>query len=208
MKSKQIRQTEKVETFIKKDDVLIKKLEAIFKQGYLPCREYQTYYFSYATKTPKKKNQMASDIINCFGHAFFNLTNEKLQENSISETDTKPIWHFGEKYGVYLIDEILDFVRATGLTVNECEAHDKMKDNEWKVAFYTDINCNGKDYHFLRQERDGSWTAKNGETAKVEILHGDPPRRLGNRYILYGFYRVGNPNALKTKQPKNAGRQK
>ena len=53
---------------VRKVDRMIKKLNVIYKRGYLPKREAENYSLLYTRS------------VNCFGHACFNLSNNYLSK--------------------------------------------------------------------------------------------------------------------------------
>ena len=50
-----------------KRQAIIKKLNMIYKKGYMPEREKETY------------SDLTTKVVNCFGHACFNLSNKELE---------------------------------------------------------------------------------------------------------------------------------
>lgn len=190
MRMKELRKQKK-EKFLQENVGLAKKLGGVIKQGYMPQRGLQTYMFAYCFDP----EIVMGDIINCFGHAVFNLTNEMIVKLGLTMEEIEPMWRFGEKQaqGIKFTDEIEDFVRQTGLKIEPCELHTKMKKNQWKIAYYMRHPAEGLDYHFILQERDGRWSSKNGQRPKVETFVSDPPKMWKDKYYLCGYYCITNP---------------
>ena len=190
MRMKELRKLKK-EQFLQEKGGLVKKLGEVFKQGYMPQRGTQTYMYAYCFDP----EVLMGDIINCFGHAAFNLTNEMIEKLGLTMEELEPIWRFGEKQnqGVTFSDEIEGFIRQTGLKIEPCGLHTKMKKNQWKIAYYMRHLSEGIDYHFILQEKDGRWSSKNGQRPKVETFVSDPPKMWKDKYYLCGYYCITNP---------------
>ncbi len=202
MKVAKREQKRKEEAF--KEGGILKKISSILQMGYIPSRGRESYQYTYLVdENGNERTEDLSKNVNCFGHAFFNLTNEFYVRYNIGKKDTEPFWHFGEKWGKTLVEEVLDYAKKTGLEVNECSLTDKTDFNQWKVAFYIKYGKN-TDYHFFLQEADGSWSSKNGETPRLEIIHGELPKEWKG-YSLQGVYCVTNPHAQETRSAYGSG---
>lgn len=176
---------------------VVKKLREIFELGYVPSRRGESYYY----KT--QSGDLTKDLVNCFGHACFNLTNEMFDKFDITIED---------KYDMQAITgridslskkqvslKLLDFVRDIGLMVERCPKEAKLKANQWKIALYFDQITFGKetflrDFHFMKQENDNSWTSKISFTSRVAVEE-DLPKQFTNYYRLYDVYKITNPHA-------------
>ena len=148
---------------MRKRKELIKAINEIYKLGYLPSRENQSYTFKLKSKTE------VGQIVNCFEHACFNLKNEHFVEHKLTHTHTKYFWLFGGAgwQDIDTASELFGFLQETGLIVHTCKETDECEFNEWKVALYfSDDEVH--DFHFLRQEKNGEWTSKCGHETKVE----------------------------------------
>lgn len=171
---------------------LIKDLKNIFKQGYIPSRERQSY--RYLTKS----NDYAYSLINCFAHSFFNLTNEQIDQIKLSSAkafnfgDWNVLKSLSDQEKEKVLKKKLKFINDIGLNVEKGGEYDEIKSNQWKIAYYFDMNLG--DLHFMLQERDGSWSSKKGKENIIE-RSSDLPYVYDNRYILKGVLIVTNPNA-------------
>ena len=174
---------------------LILKLNNIFKKGYVPARGAKDYYALH-------KGTCVAQFINCFGHACFNLLDEQIKEADFSYAETRPFfrWLGDETYSSAraISDKMFNFVRATGLSVEECGLYDKMKSNEWKVAFFIDNGDNSVnnpqkgDIHFMLQEKNGKWSSKDSDRERLQYYR-ELPRVFMMSYGLYGIYKITNP---------------
>lgn len=178
----------------------ILKIKKIFSMGYLPAREYQTY----SEINPHTGNSFSSQI-NCFAHACLNLTNEQLANLNLDNDDT---YYFDIKDYSYEPEEyiekcFLQRIKRFGLTAETCDkTFNPQKENQWKVALYFGttkfLDC---DYHFLKQEKDGSWSCKIGwsplEVDRVETLPKVYKSPVGTDYYFYKTYIITNPEANK-----------
>lgn len=209
----------------KQRDLLISKLRKVVENGYVPERGKQ----SYCKNFKGTKNEIAH-FVNCFEHSFFNFTNEQLEElflekgkngNSVLKNETEEFWDFESegKEAKQVFEERLNFVRATGLSVEECKEGDILKDNEWKVAayFYEDLREANWDFHFIRQESNGFWSSKSGESENVDTYFDAPflikiyqggKRGLPRDYVLKGIYKIRNDYAKTKTKSSNVGKEK
>ncbi len=177
---------------------LIKDISTIFALGYVPSRGDESYLY----KT--KSHTTTASLCNCFGHACFNLTNQQLDDLNIYDSDIIALQGYcGADLSIKTKSEItkhlFKIVKDAGLIVKPCTKESILKNNQWKVALYFDeLSIYNKtylrDFHFLKQEKDGSWSSKIGyrpEVKKVETL----PKQYDYYYSLYGVYSITNPNA-------------
>ena len=173
---------------------LIKKLRTIVSMGYVPHRELENYFYT------TQSNQDVCSIVNCFGHACFNLTNEQIEQLGINESH-------GQFFGTFASEEttpdiglerqVVNFVKKTGLEIRPISKYEGgLDNNQWKVAMYIDHSGLGlfaKDFHFFRQEKDGTWTHKMGYFSNVE--QKDFPGEKYQRYDYYKTFVITNPYA-------------
>lgn len=177
-------------------DSLIKQLQNIFKRGYIPSR-HNTSYSGQTANGEKIEN-----LTNCFTHCL-NITNEDLQQMNLTKETASWIKIETVTYDDYFLDEektaenLFDYVRKVGLEVEEFPVDGILKKNEWRVALYFryPLFDNG-DYHFLLQEKDGSWTEKVGKSPTVSSLSSLPKKIHGYfGYDFYKTYKITNPYA-------------
>lgn len=184
---------------------VIKGLNEVFRMGYLANRG-------------KEKYGSFSFYANCLEHACCNLTNEQLEaldkrliDLGMSEYDyffTNPYGGFSENSIVQAKDEIFDFLRRTGLKVDVETVKQELKSNQYRVAMYfSEAYTTGKgtkDVHFILQERDGSWSSKEGggEVEFMPTLENILPFRNSNRYVLHNKLIITNPYAKIEENPK------
>ena len=86
---------------------------------------------------------------------------------------------------------MIGFLRKTGLQVERYQEGKILKSNQWKVAMYfSEAYKRGfgeRGWHFLLQERDGSWSGKDGGSTIVEKFEKPEqfiPWALNNKYEL------------------------
>ena len=167
---------------IKKVDRMIKKLNMIYKRGYLPEREAKEYSLLYTR------------AVNCFGHACFNLSDSDLNE---LDPYMKELERFLRDFGNCGIGNYFkvaqERIRKVGLQIQESSLSEKIKDNQWKIAYY--IMCDefrGTDIHFMIQTKSGKWTCKRGLDSDVEVFD-KLPANYDKDYSFAGVYKITNP---------------
>ena len=169
----------------------ILKIKKIFKLGYIPSRGNENYKIVDGNNVTNY-----APLINCLGHACFNLTNEHLKD--FDKNDASILRNFIQSplhANTYIAKDIFNFVKKCGLKIKPTKRHSLLKDNEWKIALYFGWYGYRKDYHFLLQEKDGTWSSKWGSSSEVIFLNS-PTKKLnhcGYDYTLYGFYKISNP---------------
>lgn len=181
---------------------IIKNIGAIFKAGYVPMRGNEKY-------------GMCASYINCFAHACFNLPNcmiEKLDFSSPIFLIQEPFTDFGDESLSQTKSEMFDFIKSTGLQIDKNKPI--LKDNEWKVAVYFSEAYNRdfgrKSWHLLLQEKDGSWSGKNGFSPQVEhfqTLQSFLPWDLYNKFQLNDVFILKNPNVEENKKNETGEKQ-
>ena len=176
---------------------IVKKLREIFSLGYTPSRRGESYF----EKT--SENEFTKDLCNCFGHACFNLKNKHYKEYNISAYERIHFQGINSELDLLTKEEaskrLLDYIRNVGLMVERCPKEAILKSNQWKVALFFDEIYFGelrllRDYHFMLQESDKSWSSKISYTEKVEKLE-ELPENYNTYYTLYDIYSITNPNA-------------
>ena len=168
----------------------IKKLSEIYKLGHLPCRGDQLY-----DKTFR--------LANCFEHACLNLTDQEIEQYCITENDS---CEFGNFYSITQKGTSLEIERTlkkTGLQIEKCTPDKVINFNQWKVALYFEYFYTlNRDFHFLIQEKDGSWSGKIGYTSKCHHFKNLPESVCCDKryYNLYETFCITNPYATKEKE--------
>ena len=173
-----------------------KILNKIFKRGYMPSRSIETY------------RPITGLMVNCFGHACFNLEENDLL-NTFKNINTKYNLHvFFRRFklgGVYAesVEETAqcfkEKIQSTGLKVERSSLDEKLKDNQWKVAFFfrekqkdEEGNLIDSDFHFMLQTKSGFWTSKMGtKSGDIEVFKKIPKR--WKNYTLQDIYKITNP---------------
>ena len=174
----------------------ILKLREIVVSGYIPSRNAEAY--SYLTKFGKP----TYSLINCLGHAVFNLKNAQIDEIGFNEIDRESLRTF--RYFDYDSNDIIakrmiHFIEETGLTVKPTQFKKILKNNQWRVALYFDKNPKSRDFHFFLQESPNHWTSKIGITQT--ITHNMNLGKVYKNYEFYDIYEITNPFA-KTEDEK------
>ena len=179
------------------------KIQKIFKLGYLPSRESQSY-----TPINNKTKKSYGEQANCFSHACLNLTNEQLENLNLEYED---IYLFDIKSYNYedtksMERTFIDRLKKFGLIAQPCPIdYIPKQENQWKVALYFGFSHASldTDYHVLKQEKDGSWTSKIGWSDELETLTSLPEKYTPSsrtEYLLQGTYIITNPYAEKSKE--------
>lgn len=166
--------------------VVIKKLNEVYKRGYLPSRGDESYRLSFPNGIKYY------DVINCVAHACFNLNNDILGKIGLRREEYGAFRDFGglfynrEKIG----RNIFNFIRGVGLKIEPCHEDEKIKFNQWKIATFFDTNH--KDMHFMLQERDGRWSSKQGNHENIDYFD-EIPKRYNGKYDFCGTFVITNP---------------
>ncbi len=167
----------------KKRQAIIKKFNGIYKRGYVPSRNRQEYTYKTAS------------MVNCFGHACFNLDNSELEElGDLKDALYDFLRKFSLKYGNYM-DEASKRIREVGLKIEKSSIKEEINSkNQWKIAYYYlyDDFWGSCDAHFMIQEKDGTWSSKLGSKQEVEIFE-KLPKVFHDEYELVGIYKITNP---------------
>ncbi len=141
-------------------------IKSFVMKGLVPVRGKEKYVFS-------------GIFVNCFEHAFLNLTNSQLDEidagpktknifGNLSEdasSDAGICAELLEKKMYALASEIGLKIVTAGIKPL------KPAKNQWQIALYLSGLGN---WHFVLQERDGTWSAKEGWTQKTSNFDSLP----------------------------------
>ena len=169
----------------RKTEALIKKMNKIYKNGYVPSRENVNYFLHTFT-------------VNCFGHACFNLTDKDLKELEPYDAELKD---FFKRFDAC---SIRDYIKSAsnkldqvGLKMQKSSLSDSVKKNQWKVACYSmseEMFSGGfrTDIHFIIQGKDGKWYSKMGQNAYIDCFD-KLPETIGKSYSLEGIFKITNP---------------
>lgn len=176
---------------LEEEKCVIKKINVLLKRGKMPGRGDEKYTI-FNTFT-----------VNCLGHAFFNFTNNQIKKlnSQYSEGFRYFLWHIVEPEiqrdaYKFVTEQLEQKIRDTGLILEECDINDKVKDGQWKVAYYYKDGLQNEDFHYMRQEKDGTWSSKLGSYRQIE--HFDRlPLMYNDGYCLAKIYKVTNPYVYK-----------
>ena len=172
--------------------------------------------YIYKRFTPPKRflgdllySKEAANIANCLEHAVFNFTDEMLV--LLVENFGEDVVKFWSGFNSLcykferepkrqlkdLTNEIIKRINKSGLKIEECDLNDCVKDGQFKVAYYFDFCENDSirpcpDFHFMRQEIDGTWSSKFGRCEKVETFD-TLPEIYNESYRLQKIFKITNP---------------
>ncbi len=175
---------------------IVKKLSDIVKLGYVASRGDEPY-------------QKYSVLVNCFEHASFNLTNAQIKTLGLDDLRFMLRSPFGE-FDMSCIEksreELLNFITQTGLLVEKAEPSKTLKNNQYNIAMYfakNEITSDLIDFHFLLQEKDGTWSGKCGDISETVEKFSSPapilPFTPVCKYKLDNLFTITNPYASKSK---------
>lgn len=177
------------------------------KKGFLKFMNKIFERGDYAGRGNEKYTFVTSHYVNCFGHAFFNFRNKYL--NKLIRRYPMQLYDFffyfkgikyrGDKAYEKITQDMLERIKMTGLEITESDIDEKLEDGEWKVAYYFNFDDREIDFHFLRQEKDGSWSGKFGKSKRVESFE-QLPIIYDGRYYLRGIFKIKNPFFEKDKE--------
>ncbi len=168
-------------------DGIIKKLNEIFRQGYTPSRGKEEYSVDCIDNIPIAR------LANCFVHACFNLKNDHYWDYYITSREAKQMKCFyNESDDDELVQKkLITFVKRTGLLIKPCDQNLVVRENQWKVGLYFSNWSCLSDYHFLLQEKDGTWSGKRGLTKLVDRFE-ELPQQVYD-YELKEIFVITNP---------------
>lgn len=185
--------------------ITILKLNKIVSLGYLPARGGERYDIMHPVYNEKNGYLVNcyGDLINCFAHACFNLSNRQIRDLNIDTLDMVNFSQFVPSYNASnqeIENNLTSFVRATGLKMNACNPEGLMKANEWKVALYLCKAPDLRDFHFFLQEKDGTWSSKYGYNASElstlpELTDHYTAPIFHDTYDYYKTFAIENPFA-------------
>lgn len=168
-------------------ECLIKKVNTIFKLGYLPKRGSQTY--RYITI----QGEAVKLLANCFEHACFNLLNNHFSDYDISYNEANAFWDFPSCFTKEQrkknATSFKDFIKETGLTVSDCDIQTEITPTEWKVALF--FNPYSGDFHFMREEKNKKWSSKLGESDHLQHFES-LPEKFNDDYSLNQVFKISN----------------
>lgn len=168
----------------------ILKLNQVFSMGYIPSREIEPYNCLIGAKS----NRPVHKLVNCFGHACFNLTNQQLRDLDFNYKDADSLSDF---FSTFYDDprdirnRLFGFVNRTGLKVELVKRDAILKNNQWKVAYYFRDGYEDQDFHFFLQEKDGHWSSKVGFTREITYMQN--LQKQYEDYSLFDTYSITNP---------------
>jgi hypothetical protein len=175
----------------------ILKLKELVSLGHVPNRGLEEY--THVTTY----NQKVASMVNCFGHAVFNLSNKELEQLHFTEKEGHifgDIWCDAFIPTEFVENQLLKIIKNTGLSATEItqviKPNEKLRlrNNQWRIALYIDYSDRlEKDFHFFLQEKDNSWTSKQGYSDKIQHLENLPKQY--NDYDYYKSYIITNPYA-------------
>lgn len=164
----------------RKIQALIKKINMIYKKGYLPEREAKKYSLLY------------TKAVNCFGHACFNLSNKDLKTMD-PDLLNELFRNFGGCGFTNYFKVAQERIRQVGLKIETSSVSEHIEKNQWKIAYYImHDEFKGNDIHFMIQTKSGKWTSKLGSSSKIEVLD-KLPKNYKKDYSLMGVYKITNP---------------
>jgi hypothetical protein len=138
------------------------------------------------------------ESINCLGYALqihrkFTPSNKGypwLEPGSFSGEYCQP---YTEKTLINAFKSDCDFL---GIDITEVDKRAPLKKDSYKIGVFFDFTRIYKDkswdtpktdYHFIRQNADGTWSFKHGWFGPVEISDG---KNIGTRFDLVGTYEI------------------
>lgn len=151
-------------------------------------------------------NRFNSMYHNCYAH-IWGLDDEQLsylKKSEIFQLGFSVNYDFDNIFGFTRIPSekkmeklLFKDMKAIGVDIKVSNEKEEVNEDEWKIALY----YNDKDFHFIRQNEDKSWSGKNGFSGYLQIMRDGPRRKIetqtGNVYHLINIYKL---NISKLKQ--------
>lgn len=165
---------------------VVKQLKNIFKNGNIPSRGRELY------------GKLTWDF-NCLFHACFNLPNSILKKLNLDDDQFLIYNPFGNLEGdkIQIKSEMFKFIKDCGLHISKDHKLTLLKNQRRVALYFSQAYEKGfglKDFHFLLQEKDGTWSSKAG-SSEVEFgltLEHSMPFDISNRYILDSTFILSN----------------
>lgn len=78
-----------------------------------------------------------------------------------------------------------------GISCRKSSYQEILLPNEWKVIlFYDDCFEDSYDFHFIRQDKDGSWSYKEGMNGRVWAFDGNPENACELDFVGYYILKI------------------
>ena len=172
---------------------LIKKLNRVYKRGYVPSRNLSNYSgFSF-------EGIAVSSLYNCFAHACCGWTNDMIIASRLTCEESEYFGNFYDNFSEppeVIEKRILKLVNDAGLEIVPCQQNALLKNNQWKVALYfKDGYGKFNNFHFLKYEpKNNLWTSKFSHYSVIETFD-TLPQCYDDTYKFYNTYKITNPFA-------------
>ena len=151
-------------------------------------------------------NGTIQDTTNCYAYAMNLQRNPSTGENfPLRGGNGRFALQPGELAGIeanillandpnYVVQMAIRDAEESGRTFKEIGKNDRVAAGNWKVAL---VFYQGEDYHFYRQNDDGTWSHKHGENpvtnkdASGQIITDPRAADRGDYTMFIGYYEVG-----------------
>ena len=156
----------------------IAEIQNIFKKGYVPSRYDEPY-------------NKSGGMVNCFEHACLNLKNNQIEKLNLDWESVYVFDLFTARYNV--AEKTALRLNKMGLLMQPDKAMNlKLLKNQWRIAIFYENS-----FHFLLQEKDGTWSAKKNWTTTVDHFESLPEKLslCGDTYNLHSVHIITNPYA-------------
>lgn len=82
-------------------------------------------------------------------------------------------------------------MQILGISCRKSSFQETLLANEWKIIlFYDDFFEDSYDFHFIRQDKDGSWSYKEGMNGKTWSFSGNPENVSELDFVGYYILKV------------------
>jgi hypothetical protein len=156
---------------------------------------------------PQKWNDggIIQNTTNCYAYAMNLQRNPRTGENFPSRGNGEFALQPGELAGIepnmllvnnsaYIVQMAVMDAKASGRIFKEIGENDRVASGNWKIALVLDP---GEDYHFYRQNDDGTWSHKPGQSPVTnednskQIITNPKTADRGSYTMFIGYYEVG-----------------
>lgn len=119
-----------------------------------------------------------------------------------SESDDEYIYNLGCMSGLYPARNRLEAEKAfisdmdvIGINVRKSSFEEQLHEQEWKIAFFYDDYCvYFYDFHFARQNADGSWSHQEGIRRPIRCFEYSPEYCTDIELLGYYILKVNKSN--------------
>lgn len=172
--------------------------ECIKRASYPPKYESDHDFYEYGNETNFGFG-IEKKLFNCYAYAMqfdVDLYKSKYYENKRENCiKYNPGFLSNNIPLIYTIDSLIEAVyydlEILGINMSCCDLASPISNDSYKIAIMIESNKINKDFHFIRQNYDGSWSEKQGYGGSVNIVN---PKEQNKNYVLIHTIKIKRSN--------------